>query len=125
MDLGRLNDRGPATGNPYGGRPKQAVLPCHDRSPLSIPACEAVWRRAANLFYVSGFAGVPAAASCSGSAAIATEDSVTAARHVATQPIVNSGDALTGAISKVSKGGSIIETVSASIDGAASVCGWP
>ena len=86
------------------------------------PPARRVWRPAANLFYVSGFAGVPAAASCSGSAAIATEDSVTAARHVATQPIVNSGDALTGAISKVSKGGSIIETVSASIDEATHPC---
>jgi len=90
---------------------------------LSRPAYEAVWRSAAKLFYVSGFAGVPDAASCSGSAAIATEDSATAARHVVTQPIVNSGASLTGAISKVSKDGSIIETVSVSIDGAASVCG--
>jgi hypothetical protein len=93
---------------------------------LSRPAYEAyeaVWRPAAKLFYVSGFAGVPDAANCSGSAATATEDSVTAARHVATKPTVTSGASLTGAISKAPKDGSIIETVSASIDGAASVCG--
>jgi len=123
MDLGRLQRPRSRNGHPHRGRPKQAVLPCHDRSPLSRPACEAVWRPAAKLFYVNGFAEVPAAASCSGSAAIATEDSVTAARHVATRPIVNSGAWLTDAISKVSKGGSIIETVNVCIDGAASVCG--
>jgi hypothetical protein len=76
------------------------------------------------LFYVSGFAGVSDAASCSGFAGIATEDSVTAARHVATKPIVNSGASLTGAINKAPKDGSIIETVSVSIESAASsVCG--
>jgi hypothetical protein len=87
------------------------------------PAYEAVWRPAPKLFYVSGFAGVSHAANCSGFAAIATEVSVTAARHVAIKPIVTSGASLTGAISKVSKEGSIIAIVSASIDGAASVCG--
>jgi hypothetical protein len=82
------------------------------------------WRSTAKLFYVSGFAGVSDAASCSGFAVIATEDSVTAARHVATKPIVNSGASLIGAISKAPKDGSIIETVSVSIeDAASSVCG--
>jgi hypothetical protein len=36
------NGRGPETVNPSWGKPTQAVLPCHDRSPLSSPACEAM-----------------------------------------------------------------------------------
>jgi hypothetical protein len=86
-------------------------------SPLSSPACEARWRRpVAKSFYVCVFASP--AASCSGSAATATEGTVTAVRPVDTKPIAKSGAWPTGVISKVPRDDSIIETVSGRIVGA-------
>lgn len=109
----------PRTVNPYRGKPSQPVLPCHDRSPLSTPACEARWRRpAAESLYVRGFASP--AAICSGSVATATAGTVTAARPVDTKAMAKSGARPTGVISKALRDDSIIATINGRIVGAVS-----
>lgn len=99
-----------------GGKPSQPVPPCHDRSPLSSPACEAKWQRpTADSFYVRGFASP--AAICSGSVATATEGIVTVAiaaekkfvAYSATKPITGMSRV------SVSKGVKIIASASATI----------
>jgi hypothetical protein len=91
------------------------VLTCHDRSPLSSPACRRAWIFMARRPFVNG--PVSDAGQCSGSAGTATADIAIAVPRAGQKPGAVSGAGPTAATSVARKDGSIIATASGSTGG--------
>ena len=87
------------------------ALSCHDRPLMSSLAFGREWSIQANSFCVRGFAGLKIAALSFGSADIVIADSSIAATSAASKGAASSDALQTSVISRVSKEGSIIETV--------------
>jgi hypothetical protein len=93
----------------------ELTLPWHEPQPLSKAACKNGWRFTGKLYSGFGFAIILAAGRCSGSVRAAIAGSVTAVRSAGASHVSGNSGQPIGGISRASRAGWIIATVSALI----------